>query len=67
MHHELAFIGMLYPSLLACAVAAALLWYMADALMLRLGLWRFFFHPPLARLSLYVVTLGVVAWLTPDF
>ncbi|MCF3932115.1 DUF1656 domain-containing protein [Acuticoccus sp. M5D2P5] len=67
MHHEIAFIGMLYPSLLACAVIAALIWYLVDTAMLRLGLWSYFFHPALARLSLYVVTLGVVAWLTPDF
>ncbi|RAI01933.1 hypothetical protein DLJ53_11115 [Acuticoccus sediminis] len=67
MHHEMSFIGMLYPSLLACAVVAAILWYLVDALMLRLGYWSYFFHPALARLSLYVVMLGVVSWLAPDF
>ncbi len=67
MHHEMSFIGMLYPSLLACAIGAAIIWYAIDVAMLRLGLWSYFFHPALGRLCLYVITLGVVAWLTPDF
>nr|WP_269751202.1 DUF1656 domain-containing protein [Acuticoccus mangrovi] len=63
----MAFIGMFYPSFLACAIVAAVLWYLIDMLMLRFGLWAYFFHPALGRLALYVVTLGVVAWIAPDF
>lgn len=67
MKHEIAFIGLYFPSLLLCAVLAAFAWFLIDWLMLRHALWRFFWHPPLARLSLYLVLMTAVAALYPDF
>lgn len=55
------------PSLFLCAIAAGVLWFLVDALMLRLGGWELFFHPPLARLALYFVLVAVTAGLWPDF
>ena len=66
MSHEIAFFGMLFPSLLLVAVLAALLWFALDSLMLRLGLWDFFWHPPLARLSLYFICLAALGAFYPD-
>lgn len=66
MHHELAIFGILFPSLLPCALLAGLLWFALDAAMLRLGGWSLFFHAALARLSLYVVLVGLVAAIWPD-
>lgn len=67
MRNEIALMGLLVPGLLLCAVIASLLWFLLDALMLRLAGWRLFWHPPLARLALYLVLLAAVTALYPDF
>ncbi|WP_152046953.1 DUF1656 domain-containing protein [Aureimonas psammosilenae] len=67
MRHEISALGLLFPSLLLCGVIAAVLWFAFDWLMLRLSLWRFFWHPPLARLALFFVVFGVVSAVYPDF
>ncbi len=66
MHHEIAVFGVLFPSLLPCALVAGLVWFVLDAAMLRAGAWSLVYHAALARLSLYVVLLGVVAAVWPD-
>lgn len=67
MRHEIAAMGLLFPSLLACVALAGVAWFVIDWLMLRGGAWRLFWHPPLARLALYFVLLGLVAATYPDF
>ncbi|ORE96074.1 DUF1656 domain-containing protein [Acuticoccus yangtzensis] len=67
MHHEFSVLGLFAPSLLLCAVAAAVLWFIVDGLMLRFGIWRIFLHPPLARLSLYIIILALTGAVAPDF
>jgi hypothetical protein len=67
MRQEVAFLGMYFPALFLCAVAAAALWFVADALMLRLGGWCLFLHPPLARMALYFILLALVVALAPDY
>ncbi|MDY8107997.1 DUF1656 domain-containing protein [Fulvimarina sp. 2208YS6-2-32] len=67
MRHELSLLGVYAPSLVLCALLAAALWFLADWLMLKGALWRFFWHPPLARLALYFVLFGAVSALYPDF
>jgi hypothetical protein len=67
MRHEFSFAGLFAPSLLACAVLAGLAWFAADWLMLRSKAWNLFWHPPLARLSLFFILFGVVSAVYPDF
>ena len=67
MHHEISILGVFFPSLLVCAVLAGGGWLVVDGLMLRRGLWRYAFHPPLARLCLYIIALALVAATYPDF
>ncbi|WP_128253702.1 DUF1656 domain-containing protein [Falsirhodobacter deserti] len=66
MKSEIAFLGLYLPGLLICAIIASALWFVIDALMLRVAGWRLFWHPPLARLALYFVLLGLVVALLPD-
>lgn len=67
MHHEVAFQGLFYPSLLLCAIIAGVCWYLIDLAMRRAALWPVFWHPPLARVALYFVIFGLVSALYPDF
>lgn len=67
MHHEISVLGVFFPSLLLCAILAGGVWLIVDGFMLRRGIWRHFFHPPLARLCLYILALTVVVAVYPDF
>lgn len=67
MMHETEFLGLFFPSLVLCAVIASALWFLIDGAMVRLSGWTLFWHPPLARLALYFVLLGVVSALYPNF
>lgn len=67
MKSEIAFLGLYVPGLLICAVIASVLWFVIDGLMLRVAGWTWFWHPPLARLALYFVLLGLVVALIPEF
>ncbi|MEN3794346.1 DUF1656 domain-containing protein [Fulvimarina sp. MAC3] len=67
MRHEISVIGVFAPSLILCALLAAASWFLVDYVMLRFSIWRFFWHPPLARLALYFFLFGIVSVLYPDF
>lgn len=66
MRSEIDILGLYIPGLLVCAIVASVLWFLIDALMLRVAGWRIFWHPPLARLALYFVLLGLVVAFLPD-
>lgn len=67
MHHEVAFQGLFYPSLLLCAIIAGICWYNVDMVMKNTSLWLAFWHQPLAKLALYFVIFGLESALYPDF
>ena len=46
MHQEIAFLGLYIPALFFCAIAASVVWFVIDGVMLRLAAWDLFFHPP---------------------
>lgn len=66
MRGEYDILGLYVPGLLPCAILAAVLWFLIDALMLRRGGWQLFWHPPLARLALYFLLLALVTLLFPE-
>ncbi|WP_102224440.1 DUF1656 domain-containing protein [Acidimangrovimonas sediminis] len=66
MRQEFAAFGLFVPSLLICALIAGVIWLLVDSLMLRSGGWQFFWHPPIARLALYFLSLALVVFLFPD-
>lgn len=66
MRSEIDLLGLYVPGLLICALIASVAWFIIDALMLRVAGWRVFWHPPLARLALYFILLGLVVALLPD-
>ncbi len=66
MTHEVSIFGIFVPSLLVCFLVASAIWLLIDQLMLRLSLWRFFWHPPLARLALLMAIFALTAFLAPN-
>ncbi|QUS34905.1 DUF1656 domain-containing protein [Falsirhodobacter algicola] len=66
MKSEIAILGLYVPGLLFCAVVASALWFLVDALMLRMAAWQWFWHPPLARLALYFLLLALAVALVPE-
>jgi hypothetical protein len=54
MLRELVLFGALAPSLLLYFLAAILLFVILDRLVTRLGIYRFVWHPPLARFGLFL-------------
>ena len=66
MKQELNLFGLFYPSLLACFVAAMIVWIVVDRLIAALDGWRFFWHPSLARLALLIVLFGTAAAVAPN-
>ena len=54
MLRELSVFGALAPSYLFYFLASILLFFILDRLATRLGLFRLFWHPPLARLGLFL-------------
>ncbi len=66
MKSEYELIGLYVPGLLVCAIIASVLWFVVDGLMMRVAGWRLFWHPPLARVALYMILLAATVALTPD-
>jgi len=60
MLRELALFGALAPSLLLYFLAAMLLFVIVDPLVTRLGVYRFLWHPPLARFGLFLCVFAVL-------
>jgi len=60
MLRELALFGALAPSLLLYFLAAMLLFVIVDRLVARLGVYRFLWHPPLARFGLFLCVFSVL-------
>jgi hypothetical protein len=60
MLRELALFGALAPSLLLYFLAAMLLFVIVDRLVAGLGIYRFLWHPPLARFGLFLCVFAVL-------
>lgn len=61
MLRELALFGALAPSLLIYFIAAILLFFLIDRVIARLGIYRFVWHPPLARFGLFLCVFSALA------
>ena len=64
MLREVGLFGALAPSLLLYLLAAIALFLAVDRLGSRLGAFRLFWHPPLARLALFVCLFSGLVLLT---
>jgi hypothetical protein len=60
MLREIALFGALAPSLLLYFLAAMLLFVIVDRLVAGLGVYRFLWHPPLARFGLFLCVFAVL-------
>ncbi|MEA2782188.1 MAG: hypothetical protein QOK29_3732 [Rhodospirillaceae bacterium] len=60
MLRELALFGALAPSILLYFLAAILLSVILDRLVAALGVYRFLWHPPLARFGLFLCVFSVL-------
>jgi hypothetical protein len=61
---ELAIFGALAPSLLIYFLAAILLFVVVDRIVARLRVYQFLWHPPLARLGLFLCLFSVLVLAT---
>jgi len=64
MLRELSVFGALAPSYLFYFLASILLFVILDRLATRLGLFRLFWHPPLARLGLFLCLFSALVLAT---
>ncbi len=64
MLRELALFGALAPSTLLYFLAAIPLFVILDRLLARLGVYRFVWHPPLARFGLFLCLFSALVLLT---
>jgi hypothetical protein len=64
MLREIALFGALAPSLLLYFFAAILLFIVIDWPLARLGVYRFLWHPPLARFGLFLCVFSMLVLLT---
>ena len=60
MLREFALFGALAPSLLLYFLAAILLFVIVDPLVARMGVYRFVWHPPLARFGLFLCMFSLL-------
>jgi len=64
MLRELALFGALAPSLLLYFLAAILLFVIIDHFVARLGIYRLFWHPPLARFGFFLCVFSALVFST---
>jgi len=64
MLRELPLFGALAPSLLLYFLVAILLFVLIDRPATRLGIYRFLWHPPLARFGLFLCLFSALVLLT---
>lgn len=64
MLRELELFGALAPSTLLYFLAAIPLFILIDRLLARLGVYRFVWHPPLARFGLFLCLFSALVLLT---
>lgn len=65
MSHEIDLGGLFVSPVLPAAVLAFLVSFLAGRLLDRFGLYRFFWHPSLVEVSLFLIALGLVTILLP--
>ncbi|QKZ05141.1 MULTISPECIES: DUF1656 domain-containing protein [Pseudomonas] len=61
MPRELMFLELYLPTLLLLLAVGALLTWSLDRLLIALNLYRFFWHAPLVRLSLFICLFSALA------
>lgn len=61
MAPELAFDGVLFPSLLPVFLISALIFWPLETLLTKAGVYRWFWHPSLARLSFFILLFAGLA------
>ncbi|WP_416424750.1 DUF1656 domain-containing protein [Pseudomonas sp. App30] len=61
MPRELFFLELYLPTLLLVLGASALLAWLLDRALIALNLYRFFWHAPLVRLSLFICLFSALA------
>ena len=61
MHREFDFTGVLVPGILALLVVSATLWSLVDQVLVRYAVYRRVWHPPLFRLSLFLILFCILA------
>ncbi len=61
MHREFDFTGVLVPGILTLLVISAALWSVLDQVLVRYAIYRRVWHPPLFRLSLFLILFCVLA------
>lgn len=64
MLREVGLFGALVPSLLFYFLAAVALFLLVNRLASRLGVFRWFWHPPLARLALFICLFAGLVLMT---
>ena len=64
MLREVPLFGALAPSLLFYFIASILLFIVLDRLFTRVGAYRLFWHPPLARLGLFLCAFFLLVFTT---
>ena len=64
MLREIALFGALVPSLLLYFLAAILLFVIIDQFVSRLGIYRLFWHPPLARFGFFLCVFSTLVFST---
>lgn len=65
MTGEVSLAGVFVPTLLVLALAAMALSFLLTRLIGMFGLYRFVAYRALVDLSLFVLTLGLLAWIVP--
>lgn len=64
MLREIALFDTLVPSLFLYFLGAVLAYAVIDALAVRMGIYRFLWHPPLARLGVFVGIFAALVFCT---
>lgn len=63
MRGDLDIYGLYVPELLLCAVLALVARTLLSRLLVRVGVYRMLWHPPLADFALFVICLGGISFL----
>ncbi|NPD17722.1 DUF1656 domain-containing protein [Xinfangfangia sp. D13-10-4-6] len=67
MNGQIDIYGVFLPALLVLAVIAYVLSRQASRVLARTGFYRLVWHRPLFDAALYVVILGLLAWITRGY
>lgn len=63
MPDEFSLYGVLTPTLIVLAALACLVWMLLKKVLVRIGVYRYVWHPPLFEVAVYVLILGALFYL----